>query len=218
MSIFSTVRGILTMGRGVLGGLSELRAADDPIALFDDWFEAAKRAGILLPEAMTLATATPDGIPSARMVLLKSFAADGFVFYTNYGSRKAAELDANPRAALLFHWSVLHRQVRIEGTTTRTSTDESRAYFRTRPRASRVGAWASQQSEVLDSRATLEQRVREIEARHESGDDIPLPPFWGGYRLTPSRIEFWQGRANRLHDRLAYDHKAGRWSVVRLYP
>ncbi len=216
MSILQTVRGILTMGRGVVGGLPELRAGDDPIALFRTWFADASRAGLLLPEAMTLATATPDGAPSARMVLLKSYGEDGFVFYTNYGSRKAAELDANPRAALLLHWAVLQRQVRIEGTTARVSAEESDAYFRTRPRGSRIGAWASDQSATLDSRATLEARVRDVEARYD--DDIPLPPFWGGYRLLVERIEFWQGRANRLHDRLLYHRAQPGWRVERLYP
>jgi len=218
MSIFNTVRGILTMGRGVIGGLPELRAGRDPIALFGTWFADATRAGLLLPEAMTLATASPDGLPSARMVLLKSFGDDGFVFFTNYGSRKASELDGNPRAALLFHWAALQRQIRIEGPTSRISAEDSFAYFRTRSRGSQIGAWASDQSAVLDSRDTLEARVRQLEDEYRGNDEIPLPPFWGGYRLVPQRIEFWQGRANRLHDRLLYHRADPGWRVERLYP
>lgn len=217
MSIVNTVRALLTMGRGVLGGLSELRAGDDPIALFREWFDAATRAGILMPEAMTLATATPDGVPSARMVLLKGFDHRGFVFYTNYESRKAQELDANPRAALCLHWTVLQRQVRIEGAVTRVTAEESAAYFRTRPRGSRIGAWASRQSSPLDTRDTLEARVREFDTKYP-GDDVPLPPFWGGFRVAPERIEFWQGRANRLHDRILYTKNGDGWRTQRLYP
>jgi pyridoxamine 5'-phosphate oxidase len=217
MSILSTVRAILTLGRGVTVGLTELEAGPDPIALFRDWFGAAGRAGIFMPEAMTLATATADGAPSARMVLLKGFDERGFVFFTNYGSRKAAELEENPRAALVLHWPVLERQVRIEGVVARVTNDESVAYFRTRPRGSRIGAWASEQSRPLESRELLEARVREMEGRYP-GDDVPLPEFWGGYRLSPQRIEFWQGKANRLHDRLLYEHDGDGWKVVRLFP
>ena len=217
MSLTSTIRALLTLGRGVVSGLPDLTAADDPLTLFRHWFDDATRAGILLPEAMTLATATPDGRPSARMVLLKSVSTDGFGFFTNYGSRKANELDANPRAALLFHWAVLQRQVRIEGYVRRVPDKVSDAYFRTRPRGSRIGAWASRQSAPLDRRETLEQRVRKYEAEFD-GRDIPLPPFWGGYHVTPQRIEFWQGRINRLHDRLDYTRENDRWIVRRLYP
>jgi pyridoxamine 5'-phosphate oxidase len=151
------------------------------------------------------------------MVLLKSFDPNGFVFFTNYGSRKAAELDANPHAALLFHWTLLQRQVRIEGSVSKVSQEESYEYFSSRPRGSRIGAWASSQSTYLESRATLENRVREMEARFP-GEEVPLPPFWGGYRLAPKSMEFWQGRVNRLHDRLRYDREDNRWSITRLYP
>jgi pyridoxamine 5'-phosphate oxidase len=166
---------------------------------------------------MTVATATPDGAPSARMMLLKDVDQRGFVFYTNYQSRKAGELLANPRAALVFHWPVLQRQVRVEGAVARLPQPESETYFRTRPRGSRIGAWASRQSTELATRAELDQRVREYEARF-AGQDVPLPPFWGGFRLTPSAIEFWQGRVNRLHDRLRYTRVGGGWAVTRLYP
>lgn len=217
MTLTSTLRAILTMGRGVVEGLPDLEAGSDPIEMFGKWFTAANEAGILMPEAMTLATANRAGVPSARMVLLKEFDDKGFVFYTNYGSRKATELEENPHAALLFHWTVLQRQVRIEGTATRVSEAESFAYFRTRARGSRIGAWASQQSAALDSRSTLETRVRDIDAKYP-GEEVPLPPFWGGYRIVPSRIEFWQGRVNRLHDRLRYDRAGDGWSITRLYP
>lgn len=217
MAFRSMIRAVMTMGRGVVQGLPDLKAAPDPIALFREWYQAAERAGIFMPEAMTLATATPDGRPSARTVLLKGFDARGFVFFTNYGSRKARELTENPRAALCFHWAVLERQVRIEGTVTRTTVEESEAYFRTRPRGSRIGAWASRQSEELDSRETLEARVRELDAKYP-GENVPLPEFWGGFRVAPERIEFWQGRLNRLHDRLLYTRQADGWQIRRLYP
>jgi pyridoxamine 5'-phosphate oxidase len=166
---------------------------------------------------MSLATATPDGMPSVRMVLLKAFDERGFVFYTNYESRKARELEANPRAALCFHWNVLERQVRVAGSVERTSHEESVRYFSTRARGSRIGAWASKQSEPLSDRKEMEDRVRRFNAEYP-GDDVPLPPFWGGYRLRPERIEFWQGKADRLHDRLLFERDGDRWQTARLYP
>ncbi len=217
MSIKSSIKTVVTLGKGVVQGLPDAAAEADPIELFQGWFQAAEESGILLPEAMALATASPDGVPSVRMVLLKGADADGFVFFTNYGSRKASELDANPNAALCFHWAVLHRQVRVEGTVQRVSTAESREYFSTRPRGSQIGAWASQQSRRLDDRADLERRVEELKNEYQ-GQDVPLPDFWGGYRLTPHRIEFWQGRADRLHDRLAFSGGPTDWSAERLYP
>lgn len=166
---------------------------------------------------MTVATATSDGAPSARMMLLKGVDPGGFVFFTNYESRKGGELRANPRAALVFHWPILQRQVRVEGTVTRLSPAESEAYFRTRPRGSRIGAWASTQSAELPSRAELDRKVGEQERRF-AGQEVPLPPFWGGYRLVPMTIEFWQGRLDRLHDRIRYTRSDAGWSVSRLYP
>jgi len=216
MSLKSSLKTVLTLGQGLAGGLPDAAADADPLDLFHVWFEAASESGILLPEAMSLATATPEGVPSVRMVLLKHADPDGFVFFTNYGSQKAAELEANPRAALCFHWAVLQRQVRVAGTVTRISEAESAEYFATRGRGSQVGAWASRQSEPLGARAELEARVREIEAEYPG--EVPLPAFWGGYRVAPERIEFWQGRADRLHDRLRFQRQASGWTSQRLYP
>lgn len=217
MSILARIRTVLTMGRGVIKGIPPLTSADDPIAFFQRWFDDAKQSGILFPDAMTVATSTIDGAPSARMMLLKGVDDRGFVFYTNYDSRKSHELEENPKAALVFHWPILERQVRVEGAVTRIPEKESAAYFATRTRGSSIGAWASDQSSELESRAALEQRVREYENKF-SGKDVPLPPFWGGFRLTPQSIEFWQGRLDRLHDRLLYERTDGSWRVVRLSP
>lgn len=217
MSLWSTFRAFFKAGKGVLGGLSDEDAGTDPLPLFQRWFKEALGSGIYLPESMTLATVSEDGIPSARLVLLKGHDQDGFVFFTNYESRKARELDQNPRATLVFHWPLLQRQVRIEGPVSRVTQQESEDYFRTRPRGSQIGAWASHQSETLSSRRELLDRVREMEDRFR-GKDIPLPPFWGGYRLTHLVVEFWQGRANRLHDRIRFSRTGGEWSRERLYP
>lgn len=222
MGLRSLFRGLFTAGQGVLTGVDEAALAEedagrDPILLFDRWFSDARDAGLYLYEAMTVATASADGSPSARKVLLKDFGSRGFVFYTNYESRKAAELEENPRAALLLHWATLHRQVRIEGRVERTAVEESEAYHRSRPRGSRIAAWASQQSAEIDSRDVLERRFRDRGAEFP-GENVPLPPFWGGYRVTPDRIEFWQGRANRMHDRILYRRVAAGWEVVRLSP
>ncbi|MBI2072742.1 MAG: pyridoxamine 5'-phosphate oxidase [Gemmatimonadetes bacterium] len=207
----SALRALLTLGRGVVRGLPDLTAADDPIALFERWFAEARAAGMYLPESMTLATATPDGVPAARMMLLKGVDQRGFVFFTNYESPKGRELVANPRAALVFHWAVLQRQVRVEGAVERLTPEESEAYFQTRARGSQIGAWASQQSAELSSRAELDRRFREYQERF-AGQEVPLPPF------TPTAIEFWQGRVNRLHDRLRYARTDGGWAVTRLHP
>jgi pyridoxamine 5'-phosphate oxidase len=217
MSLWSTVRAFFTAGKGVFGGLSEASAGEDPLALFHTWFREATKAGLYLPESMALGTATPEGKPSVRMVLLKGYDDRGFVFFTNYGSQKAVELDANPEATLVFHWGVLQRQIRLEGTAAKISQEESAAYFSTRPRGSQIGAWASAQSQPLPGRAELEDRVRAHEEKFK-GVEVPLPSFWGGYRLAPRSIEFWQGRANRLHDRIRFTKEGDGWSKVRLYP
>jgi len=217
MTVPSLLRALFTLGKGVIRGLSEEKAGPDPLALFAEWFKDAKRAGVYLPEAMSLATATSDGKPSARMMLVKGFDERGFRFFTNYESRKSDDLTANPRAAMVFHWGILQRQVRIRGDIEKLSEEESRAYFRTRPRGSQLGAWASEQSSVLENRRELVERFREHEQRFKD-TEVPLPPFWGGYRLIPHSIEFWQGRANRLHDRLLYTRESDGWKVVRLAP
>jgi len=216
-SIRSTLRAFFTAGRGVFGGLSEENAGDDPVALFRTWYQDSIRSGLYLPESAALGTATPDGRPSVRFVLLKGYDERGFVFFTNYESRKAEELGANPEATLVFHWAILQRQVRVEGSTEKISKEESEAYFRTRPRGSRIGAWASHQSRPLESRDALEERVRKYEAEFE-GKEVALPPYWGGYRLSPRSVEFWQGRANRLHDRIRFDRIGQAWDRSRLFP
>ena len=200
-----------------LEGLDEKTIDRDPIKQFQLWFDEAVAANLPLPEAMTLATATPDGKPSARMVLLKQVDADGFVFFTNYTSAKAEQLDANPYAALVFYWSRLDRQVRVEGSVVRTSDEESRDYFRTRPRESQIGAWASAQSKVISSREVLEQRAQELEDQYRDRE-VDCPEYWGGYRLKPERIEFWKSRVGRLHDRILYEWGSGGWIISRLAP
>jgi pyridoxamine 5'-phosphate oxidase len=219
MSVLTTIRAFWLATRGVLGGhgLPSPEAGGDPLEHFQRWWREAERAGLLLPESVTLATATPEGRPSARLVLLKGVSRGGFVFYTNYDSRKARELEANPWAALAFHWAALQRQVRVEGRVARVTAEESAAYFASRPRGSRIGAWASRQSAPIAGRAELEAQV--TEARNRFGDgEVPLPPFWGGYRLTPERIEFWQGRADRLHDRVLHTRVGDSWKAERLQP
>jgi pyridoxamine 5'-phosphate oxidase len=198
-------------------GLVEKDAAADPFKQFDRWFHDALQAELPLPNAMTLATATAAGRPSARAVLLKGVDAGGFVFYTNYQSRKARELAENPHASLMFLWAELERQVRIEGTVEKVSAEESDAYFDSRPLGSRLGAWASPQSMILPDRMTLVKKVAAIVLRY--GKHPPRPLHWGGYRVAPEAIEFWQGRKNRLHDRLLYTKQAsGGWKIERLAP
>lgn len=197
--------------------LDEQTADDEPFAQFGRWFEEAVRAQLAEPHAMTLATADAEGVPSARVVLLRGWDEHGFVFFTNYGSRKSRELTARPRAALVFYWAALERQVRIDGAVERLAVAASDAYFARRPRGHRVSAWASPQSEPIADRATLERAVADVEARF-AGIDVPRPAFWGGFRVVPERVEFWQGRPNRVHDRLAYARTSDGWTRARLAP
>lgn len=198
--------------------LNEAELHPDPIEQFRRWFAEALEAAVQEPNAMTLATATPDGRPSARVVLLKGVDDRGLLFYTSYDSRKGRELEANPHAALVFFWPELERQVRVTGIVRKLPPDESYAYFRTRPVGSRLAAWASRQSEPIPDRAALETQLAEVRERFP-GEEIPLPPHWGGYVVEPESIEFWQGRPSRLHDRLRYDRRPdGGWAITRLSP
>jgi pyridoxamine 5'-phosphate oxidase len=190
----------------------------DPFQQFEEWFAEAVRAQLPEPNAMTLATVAPNGQPSARIVLLKGFDREGFVFYTNYRSRKGEEMRENPRVALVFLWLELQRQVRIEGAVERIDPEESTRYFQSRPRGSQIGAWASPQSAVIDRREDLEQRYAALESQYEEAEVLPRPAHWGGYLVRPHRLEFWQGRASRLHDRIQYRLEEGRWVIERLAP
>lgn len=217
MSFFNKLRCLITAGQGVTGSNIKVDVLDNPIAMFGDWFSQAKDSGIILPESLTLATATKEGMPSARVVLLKSFDDSGFTFFTNYNSRKGQELCDNPQAAMVFHWNILQRQVRIEGRIERVSEEESLAYFHSRPRGSQIGAWASYQSSEIDSRDVLSDKVKELEAKYQ-GKEIPLPPFWGGFKLIPTHMELWQGRSDRLHDRYYFTQTDSGWQRSRLAP
>lgn len=197
--------------------LDEADLPSEPLQLLQRWLEEAIAAQLPEPTAMALATATPEGSPSVRMMLLKGIEDGALVFFTNYQSRKAQELEANPQAAAVLFWAELERQVRVEGRIERLSAEAAATYFRTRPREAQIGAWISPQSRVIPSRAFLEERFRELAQRYEA-QDIPCPPFWGGYRLVPSSIEFWQGRPHRLHDRIQYRWHEGAWVRERLAP
>ena len=188
----------------------------NPIKQFAKWYKTVLKSGLKEPTAMTLATASKGGVPSARTVLLKGYDEKGFLFFTNYGSRKGRELSENPFAELLFYWMDLRKQVRISGRVEKISKEESKKYFKTRPLNSQIGAWASRQSEIIPDRKFLEEKYKEYSEKYK--EDVPLPPFWGGFRLIPERFEFWQGRENRLHDRICYMKKNGEWEIVRLAP
>lgn len=201
-----------------LAGLLEKDMARDPFRQFEQWFREAEAAKIPEPNAMICSLATRDGQPSSRIVLLKNLDGRGFVFFGNYESRKGREIGENPRASLLFPWVTLERQVTVEGTVTKVSREESAAYFQTRPRASQIGAWASPQSSIIPGRAVLEDAAKALEQKY-AGQDVPLPPQWGGFRVAPEIVEFWQGRRSRLHDRLRYRRSGnGDWIIERLAP
>jgi pyridoxamine 5'-phosphate oxidase len=198
-------------------GLDETSVASSPFQQFELWFEQATQAELLEPNAMSLTTVSASGRPSLRTVLLKFFDSQGFVFFTNYSSRKSQEIAGNPRVALLLPWYGLERQVIIEGSACRISTTESLKYFLSRPHGSQLGAWVSQQSSVISSRSVLEMKLAELKRKFQEGQ-VPLPEFWGGYRVVPDRFEFWQGRPNRLHDRICYTARDDQWEVERLAP
>lgn len=199
-------------------GLHREDLSRDPIEVFEQWFKQASELGIHEPNAMTLATVSPDGLPSQRTVLLKAFNHDGFTFFTNYSSRKGIQIDNNPSVSVLFPWLTLERQIIIQGIVTKVTKEESLEYFRSRPRDSQIGAWVSDQSTVINSRGILEQNLTEISRKYE-GKDVPLPPHWGGYRIKPKTIEFWQGAAARIHDRFIYTvQSSGDWLMQRLSP
>ena len=199
--------------------LSPENVSPNPFQQFQDWFSVASESGILEPNAMTVASATADGKPSARIILLKGIDEKGFLFYTNYEGRKGQELIENPQAALVFYWDTLHRQVRIEGKVEKASQKTSDAYFNKRPKGSQIGAWASPQSQVIESRSILENNKASLNKKYADQDHLPRPKHWGGFRVKPQRIEFWQGRNNRLHDRVVYEkQKNGRWKIFRLAP
>lgn len=200
------------------GHITKQSFAADPVTQFSRWFADAAAAQLPVPTAMVLATASAGGIPRARTVLLKGYGADGFVFYTNKTSRKGHELAENPRGCLVFPWHVMRRQVIVEGTVAELPEAESEQYFHSRPHGSQVGAWASRQSTVLASRSELDQRYERLAARWPQGTEVPKPPFWGGYRVTPDEVEFWQGGVYRLHDRLRYRRAGDGWVLERLAP
>ena len=201
----------------VTGELHRCDLAEDPIVQFEQWFSNARDLNFHEPNAMTLSTVGLDGCPASRTVLMKFFDAEGFVFYTNYGSAKAAEMAETPQAALLFPWLSMERQVRIQGSVEKVSAAESLKYFSSRPRESQIGAWVSDQSSVIDSRALLMNKLEELKQKF-AGGDVPLPSFWGGYRVNPIRIEFWQGGKGRVHDRFRYSRKEDQWTIERLAP
>jgi len=200
-----------------LAGLAEKDLAKDPFRQFEKWFQEAEASKLVEPNAMILATAARDGRPSARTVLLKSVDGRGFVFFTNYQSRKGRELDGNPHASLVFPWFAFERQVIVEGAVTKVAREEADAYFHSRPRASQLAAWASPQSTIVPGRSVVEDSMKVLEHKY-AGKEVPLPPHWGGWRLSPATVEFWQGRRSRLHDRLRYRRDKDEWIVERLAP
>jgi len=217
MTLFEKLRCLFTFGQGVALPLPEIPVNSTPLPLFKQWFADANKSGILLPEAMSVSSCSQDGQPSSRMVLLKEFDEQGFVFFTNYGSRKSHELGENDKVSLLFHWNVLQRQIRIEGVVERVTPQESADYFHSRDRGSQIGAWASKQSQKLTSNNELKERMTHFSDKFDKGE-VPHPEFWGGWRVKPTYIEFWQGRASRLHDRVCFEKQASEWNNFKLHP
>jgi pyridoxamine 5'-phosphate oxidase len=217
MTLFEKLRCLLTFGQGVALPLPPIGENADPLSLFKLWFDEANKSGILLPEAMSVSSVSQDGQPSCRMVLLKEFNQDGFIFYTNYASRKSHELNDNGKIALLFHWNVLQRQIRIEGCIEKVSAEQSAKYFHSRGRGSQIGAWASRQSSKIQTETELADNV-DYYTKKFAGQEIPLPEFWGGWRVKPNYMEFWQGRASRLHDRVCFEKSASGWVNFKLQP
>ncbi|MGB1200264.1 MAG: pyridoxamine 5'-phosphate oxidase [Cognaticolwellia aestuarii] len=217
MTLFEKLRCLFTFGQGVALPLPPIDENADPLTLFKLWFDEANKSGILLPEAMSVSSVGHDGQPSCRMVLLKEFDQDGFIFYTNYASRKSRELSNNDKVALLFHWNVLQRQIRIEGCVERVSPEQSAKYFHSRDRGSQIGAWASKQSNKVQTATELADNV-EYYTKKFAGQEVPLPEFWGGWRVKPNYIEFWQGRASRLHDRVCFEKSTSGWNNFKLQP
>ncbi len=217
MTLFEKIRCLLTFGQGVALPLPEISSETTPAQLFEQWFADANKSGILLPEAMSVSSCNADGQPSSRMVLLKDYDEEGFVFFTNYASRKSHELIENNKVALLFHWNVLQRQIRIEGTVEKVTAKESADYFHSRDRGSQVGAWASKQSQKLKYDEELKERMSHYQEKFSTGE-VPHPEFWGGWRVKAHAIEFWQGRANRLHDRICFEKQNEQWTQHKLHP
>lgn len=218
MNLLEKIKCLLTFGQGVALPLPELSSETDPFKLFEQWFEDAKKSGILLPESMSISTCNKDGQPRSRMVLLKEFNADGFVFYTNYVSSKSQELEGNSKISLLFHWNVLQRQIRIEGEVSKVSQEQSKRYFHSRDRGSQIGAWASKQSTKLTTPEELKEREVYYKKKFANLDEIPYPEFWGGWNVSPTYIEYWQGRASRLHDRICFEKQNNEWKNFKLHP
>jgi len=218
MNFIEKTKCLLTFGQGVALPLADILPDTDPFTLFEHWFKDAKKSGVLLPESMCISTCDQHGQPRSRMVLLKEYNPNGFIFYTNYTSSKSQELMANNKISLLFHWNVLQRQIRIEGEVTKTPTEQSQKYFHSRDRGSQIGAWASKQSTKLSSPNELKEREAYYQQKFASLNKIPYPEFWGGWNVKPSYIEFWQGRASRLHDRVCFEKQDEQWKNYKLQP
>lgn len=218
MNILQRVKCLLTFGQGVALPLPKISADTDPIILFEQWFKDAKKSGVLLPESMAISTCNTEGQPRSRMVLLKEFNNEGFIFYTNYNSSKSQELKNNNKISVLFHWGVLQRQIRIEGEVTKTSIEQSRQYFHSRDRGSQIGAWASKQSTKLTTPNELKEQEIYYKNKFSHLEKIPCPEFWGGWNIKPHYMEFWQGRKSRLHDRICFERENEQWTHFKLNP